>query len=169
MQKNKFDIHQTPEGHFERFKDKLNIELTQYNKKTNHLKWYLVAASLALLVSLWYNFKPQDKFGYELADVSEQMKETQTYFTSVLTNEIKKVNIEKNKTNDKIVVDALSRVELLENEYTKLSIELKNTGFDKRVINAMIFNFQQRIEIVQDLLEQIEKIKTTQDENNKYM
>lgn len=164
MQKNKFDINQTPEGHFDRFKERFEVKKTSFNNKSQNLKWYLVAASLALLVSLWYNFKPQEKLGYELADVSEQMKETQTYFTSVLASEIKKVNLEKNEITNKIIIDALSRVELLENEYSKLSIELKNTGFDKRIINAMIFNFQQRIEILQNLLDQIETIKNTQNE-----
>ncbi|HIP48515.1 MAG TPA: hypothetical protein EYG92_06065 [Lutibacter sp.] len=164
MQKNKFDIHQTPEGHLERFKDRFEANSFNSKSKTHKLKWYLIAASLTLLVSLWYNFKPQERLGYELADVSEQMKETQTYFTSVIESEIKKVNLQKSEHTDQMINDALIRVDLLQNEYNNLSIELKNTGFDKRIINAMIFNFQQRIEILQNLLDQIEIIKNSQNE-----
>lgn len=166
MQKNKFDIHQTPTGHFNRFKDKFEAKKTSFIVKPHRHKWYLIAASLALLVSLWYNLKPVEKEGYELAAVSEQMKETQTYFTSVLTREIKKVNLQKNEQTNQLIQDALTRINRLQNEYINLSIELKNTGFDHRIVNAMIFNFQQRITIVQNLLDQINSIKTKQHETS---
>lgn len=162
MTKNKFDIYQTPTGHFNRFKDKFEVNKTTLINKPHKYKWYLIAASLALLVSMWYNFKPREKRGYELADVSEQMKETQTYFTTVLTREIKKVNLQKNEQTNQLIQDALTRVNRLQNEYKKLSIDLKNTGLDHRIVNAMIFNFQQRIEILQNLLDQLKSIKIKQ-------
>jgi hypothetical protein len=165
MQHDKFNIHQTPEGHFDRFKNKLHAN-QQINKKTSSLKWYLVAASLALLVSLWYNFKPNQKNGYELADVSLEMKETQTYFTGVIKNEINKVNLQKDELTQPLINDALKRVNLLEDEYSNLKKELKEIGFEKRIINAMIFNFQQRIEVLEDLLNNINNIKDNNDENN---
>ncbi|MEN8194253.1 MAG: hypothetical protein ABFS12_15640 [Bacteroidota bacterium] len=168
MSKNKFDIHEPSEGHFERFKNRLEGEnLTSERNKNSSLKWYLAAASLALLISLWYNFKPNEKTGYQLADVSNEMAETQSYFTNVIHSEIKRVNLQKNEDNTPIINDALKRIESLENEYKNLSVELKKTRFDKRIINAMIFNFQQRIEILQDLLNQLDNIKNKQDENNK--
>ena len=162
---NKYDTHNPPEGHFKRFKKRLENDSIKKTTKSKPIKWYLVAASFALIVSLWYNFKPQDNDGYELGDVSTQMKETQNYFAAVIHAEIKKINKQKNKLNTHVVVDALKRVDLLENEYKNLSKELKKTGFDKRIINAMIFNFQQRIVILQDLLDQLNKIKQRQDEN----
>lgn len=169
MQQNKFDIHQPPEGHFDRFKAKLEINQVNKKKSPHNYSWYLIAASLVLLVSLWYNFKPLEKEGFELADVSEQMKETQSYFTSVIESEIKKVDLVKDESTNEIIKDAISRVDLLKKEYSKLSIELKNTGFDKRIINAMIFNFQQRIEILQDLVDQLDNIKTSKNENNTHV
>jgi len=164
--KNKFDIYEPAEGHFDRFTERL--ELSTHNKrpsKERNLKWYLMAASIALVVSLWYNFKP-DVAGYELADVSPEMKETQSYFTFVINNEINQINGQQNADNKFIIDNALTKVQSLEEAYEKLTIELKNSGFDKRIINAMIFNYQQRIEILQDLLNQINNFKNSKDETN---
>jgi hypothetical protein len=129
------------------------------------LSWYLLAASIALIVSLWFNFKSQDNIGYALSDVSEQMKETEDYFSSVIQSEIKKVSQQKNTNNTMIIDDALYQIEVLENEYVNLSKELKINGFEKRIIHAMIYNYQQRIEILQDLLSQINQIKSSRNEN----
>jgi len=166
MLNNKFDIYEPDEGHFERFKNRLDSTTIHLKReKGNHTKWYLMAASLALLVSLWYNFKPDQK-GFELADVSPEMKETQSYFTYVINNEIKEIDLQQNSENKYIIENALSNVQHLELAYNKLTIELKESGFDKRIINAMIFNFQQRIEILQDILNQINNLKNSKDENN---
>lgn len=166
MPNNKFDIYEPSEGHFERFKNRLESTTTELKRKrVSHTKWYLMAASLALLVSLWYNFKPDDQ-GFELADVSPEMKETQSYFTYVINNEIKQIDLQQNSDNKLIIDNALSNVQRLEKEYKKLTLELKDSGFDKRIVNAMIFNFQQRIEILQDLLNQINNLKISKDETN---
>jgi len=162
---NKYDIYDPPKGHFSRFQMKFENQTNEVKQhQSTHLKWYLIAASLALIVSLWYNFKPQKK-GYELADVSVQMKETQNYFNAVIQEEIKKVNLKKDNFNTPIIDDSLYQINKLEKEYAKLSIELKKIGFEKRIINAMIFNFQQRIEILQNLLNQLNEIKISQNEN----
>ena len=165
MSINKYDIFNPQEGHFERFKLKMDAQ-EQPSNKSNNMRWYLLAASVALIVSLWYNFKSHDKIGYELSDVSEQMKETEDYFSSVIQSEIKKVSLQKDANNTMIINDALHQVEVLESEYVNLSKELKVNGFEKRIIHAMIFNYQQRIEILQDLLSQINQIKSSKNENN---
>ncbi len=165
MKNNKYDIYEPSEGHFERFKERLSGEI-QLKKKSRvvNLKWFLVAASFALLVSLWFNFKPDSK-GYELADASPQMQETQRYFIQVIHREIKQINLQKDEHTDLIIKDTMKKVVFLENEYKNLTVELKNSGFDRRIINAMIYNFQQRIEILQNLIEQIENFKNNRNED----
>ncbi len=115
-------------------------------------------------MSLWFNFKPDSK-GYELADASPQMQETQRYFIRVIHREIKQINLEKDEHTDLIIKDAMKKVVFLENEYKNLTVELKNSGFDRRIINAMIYNFQQRIDILQNLIEQIENFKNNRNED----
>ena len=57
----------------------------------------------------------------------------------------------------------------LENEYESLITDLSESGNDQRVIYAMISNFQNRIEILQNTLQQIEivkQLKNSKNENN---
>ena len=43
--------------------------------------------------------------------------------------------------------------------------DLLESGNDKRVIHAMIQNFQQRIDLLSEVLEQIENIKSLNNQN----
>ena len=63
---------------------------------------------------------------------------------------------------------AFLQLNKLEENYKNLTVELDNSNKDKRIIYAMINNFQQRIEVLQSLLQQLnelEQLKTfNQDE-----
>jgi len=159
-----FDIAEPAMGHFDRFEKRISKPILK--KKNNSWKWITIAASIVLLFGVWLgqNLQP-DRL--ELADVSPKMEETQTYFTSVIKTEIQKINNQKTPENQKMIADAFTRMDNLETQYLKLTKELKESDADKRVIFAMISNFQQRIEILKNLLEQmeyLEQIKTTKNE-----
>ena len=49
-------------------------------------------------------------------------------------------------------------MQTLEKEYDKLKKDLLKSGKDKRVIFAMINNFQQRIDLLKQVLEQTQRI-----------
>lgn len=70
-----------------------------------------------------------------------------------------KLNNERSPLTEQIITDAIEQIQLLENDYQKLKTDLTESGNDQRVINAMISNFQSRIEILNTVLEQIETIK----------
>jgi septum formation inhibitor-activating ATPase MinD len=57
------------------------------------------------------------------------------------------------------VDDALKQVAILENKYVGLKKDLVQSGNDKRVIYAMISNFQNRINLLQQVIKKIEEIK----------
>ena len=65
-----------------------------------------------------------------------------------------------------IVEDALTQLEKLETEYKKLQKDLRNSGQDERVIYAMISNFQQRIDLLKQVLDQIENIKSLKNKSD---
>jgi len=162
MQENKFDIHISPKGHEARFLNKLDSRVLNKKKKTkSKTLWVAIAAGLALLISLWFNFVNY-KTSYELADVSPKYKETQLFFTTSIQREIKQINEQKNESNKEIINTTLKRVTQLEEEYQSLMVELQESGFNKRVVNAMIFNFQQRIEILKELVGFLEITSQTQ-------
>ncbi|PCI11378.1 MAG: hypothetical protein COB73_02115 [Flavobacteriaceae bacterium] len=150
------DIAEPTIGHFDRFEKRLsNVSST---KKNSSWKWISVAASIVLLFGVWLGQNLQSD-RLELADVSPKMEETQTYFASVIKTEVQKINKQKTPENQKIIADAFLRMDNLETQYVKLTKELKESDADKRVIFAMISNFQQRIEILKNVLEQMDNLK----------
>lgn len=162
--RHEFDLAEPNIGHFERFEAKLNA----YNKPSSkgvYWSWLAAAASVIIILGIWFgnNFAP-DK-GLELADISPKMEETQSFFVQTIQKEI--ALIEKNKTpeNQEIIDDAFVQLNKLEKNYKKLTLELKESNEDKRVIYAMIFNFQQRIEILQNLMQQLEDVEQIENQN----
>jgi hypothetical protein len=151
-----FDIAEPTIGHFERFEKKLSKQETTYKPK--NWKWLIMAASVVLIFGFWFGQNQRNQ-EIQLADVSPEMAETQSYFSSVIRTEIEKVNTQKSPENKKLIDDAFLRLENLDIQYKLLTTELNESGSDKRVVFAMISNFQQRIEILQNLLTQLEDIK----------
>ncbi|MEN8123763.1 MAG: hypothetical protein ABFR32_01435 [Bacteroidota bacterium] len=162
--RNEFDFAEPNIGHFERFEARLKAQ-SKPKSKVVYWPWLSVAASIIIILGIWFggNFTPNK--GLELADISPKMEETQSFFIQTIQKEI--AQIEKNKTpeNQKIIDDAFSQLRILEKSYKKLTLELKESNEDKRVIYAMIFNFQQRIEILQNLMQQLEDIEQFENQN----
>ncbi len=156
------DIAEPTIGHFDRFEKRVsNVDIVNKNISW---KWISVAASIVLLFGIWLGENLQSD-SLELADVSPKMEETQNYFSLVIQTEIQKINKEKTPENQKMITDAFTRLNNLETQYIKLTKELKESDADKRVIFAMISNFQQRIEILENVLEQIDYLNQLKSNN----
>ena len=161
---NQFDLNEPNEGHFSRFEAKLNK-----GKKPNILiklwPFIAIAASVILIFGVWLgaSFSTQ---GMELAKVSSEMGETQNYFVATIEKELESIEKERNSDTEQIINDGLQQLNKLEVQYQVLTLELKESTEDKRIIYAMIANFQQRIEVLQSLLTQIEDVKQLKIQNN---
>ncbi|WP_054851169.1 hypothetical protein [Olleya sp. ITB9] len=157
-----FDVETPNLGHQQRFLDKLNSSKTETvvisTKKTYWKPLLAVAASIVLIVTLTFNLKPEQKTK-DLASISPQLAETQNFFSNTIAFELNKLNTEKSPETQKLVNDALTRLEQLETEYQNLKLNLIESGEDQRVIYAMITNFQNRIDLLQSTLLQIEEVK----------
>ena len=161
-----FDVEVPDLGHFDRFQAKLEGE-SKAKPKRNFWKPLAIAASLMLLVSLSGPLFSSNTT--DLKDVSTEMGETQAYFTSVLNQEIKTLNALGTSENKQIISDALVQIKKLEDEYKKLTIQLKESNEDKRIVYAMIDNYQKRIDILKSVVNQINNIndsKFNSNENN---
>jgi len=159
--KNDFDLEEPSENHQARFLYKLsNHEKTVQKKpKLDFWKPLLgIAASILLLVVLTFvNQKSND--ARDLASVSQEMAETQDFFTSSIELELKKITDESSPETQSLIKDALKQMTILENDYESLKKDLKESDDDKRVIYAMISNFQKRIDLLKNTLEQINTVK----------
>ena len=166
---NDFDIEVPNEGHEKRFLSKLNDSrsLTKYSEtKTNFWKPFLgIAASIALILSIFIVTQQENNTG-DLASVSPKMAETQDFFTLTINEELNKLNAASSPEVKNLIDDALLQIKKLENDYNSLKTDLIESGDDNRVIYAMISNFQNRIDILQNTLEQIEKIKELKKSSN---
>ncbi len=161
---NQFDIEEPTIGHFNRFESKLNR--TSVPKRRYRLLSYVAAAaSIVLLVGVWLGASLSNT-GMELAGISSEMEETQSYFLVTIENELSTIENERNSDTEQIINDGLEQLKKLETTYNTLTLELKESSEDKRIIYAMISNFQQRIDILQNLLIQIETIKQLKTQNN---
>ncbi|MBT8324345.1 MAG: hypothetical protein HKP45_05655 [Winogradskyella sp.] len=156
--KESFNTEEPHPGHEMRFLEKLK----QQNNETgqNSFNWkpfLLVAASLIIAFAVFTNTASNEI--QELANVSPELETTENYFAATIQSEMMKLQSQRSTENEKIINDALDQLRLLEIEYESLKQDLKNSGEDQRVIYAMITNYKQRIEILEQVLERIENIK----------
>jgi len=161
-----FDLAEPNIGHFERFEAKLK-EQDKGFKKGKNISWYwlAIAASIILFVGIWFgNNNAQGRM--QLGELSPKMEETQNFYLATIQKEIKFIEGQKNPQNQKIIDDAFTQLTKLELDHQKLSRELKESNEDKRVIYAMIANFQMQIEVLQNLVEQLEEFNKMNSEEN---
>ena len=101
----------------------------------------------------------------DLASISPEMKQTQQFYSGLIEQELIALNAEATPETQAIIKDALQQLKKLENRYKRMENDLLESGKDKRVIHAMIQNFQQRIDLLSEVLEQIENIKSLNNQN----
>lgn len=165
-----FNIKEPQAGHRDRFMEKLEAERENRKPgvKISNL-WAPLVSIAALLVIAFIlfgtYFSENQKFG-ELAAVSPQMKKTEQFYTKMIKTELANLKAKESPATQKIVKDALKQLLKLETDYTKLEQDLQKSGKDKRVIYAMISNFQQRINLLEKVLKQIEETKTQKNTAN---
>ena len=165
-----FDFENPNKGHQERFLAKLKNQNNETNNNSsntfNFWKPLLsLAASLVILVSIISLLKPNEDTA-DLASVSPEMSNTQNFFTTAISEELLKLNEAKTPETEALIDDAMKQMGILEKKYESLKIDLAQSGDDKRVIYAMISNFQTRIDLLKHVLETIENVKQLKESNN---
>ncbi|MGY0392294.1 hypothetical protein ACW5R3_07055 [Bizionia sp. KMM 8389] len=157
-----FDLETPADNHEKRFLNKLNKQNQKKPTKGKLVKLWLpvisIAASIVLLVTMVLGGNAQSQVS-GLASVSPEMAKTESFFTSTIASELKKLETESNPKTTLLINDALKQLKRLETEYELLKTDLSQSGNDQRVIYAMISNFQNRIEVLENTLKQIEHLK----------
>jgi len=159
--RNAFDVEEPGINHRERFLDKLNNKdkIVVGKSKIDFWKPLIgIAASIILIVTLVFGNQESNALK-DLASVSPEMAETQDFFTSTIEAELNKIERESSPETKSLIEDALNQIQILEKNYEVLKQDLRDSGNDNRVIYAMISNFQNRIELLENVLQHIEEIK----------
>ncbi len=162
-----FNVQDAPEGHQHRFLDMLNNKPAVESKPTHYLKRVIaIAAVLAIIVTISGLFVNTNVQAADLASVSPEMEQTQSFFTSTINTELNTLKGFNTPETKVLVQDALKQIEILENKYELLKKDLVDSGNDKRVIYAMISNFQNRIELLEQVINKIEEVKNLNTQKN---
>ena len=153
-----FDVAEPEAGHVQRFRDKLDSGSKKSVRSSGFiplwLPWMAMAACFLIAVVLFGGFFDPNKQNHgELASVSSEMADTQNFYASVIKKELYQLEQEKTPETEALIQDALKQLDVLETDYSKLKNDLVKSGQDKRVIYAMITNFQQRIDLLNKVLE----------------
>lgn len=164
---NEFDINSPNSGHQNRFLEKLKQQnVADASPKANYWRHFLaVAASIILCFSIVTVMQQQEPELEGLASVSPELSRTQDFFTLAIQNELAMLETKRSPETEELINDALKQLHVLESNYKKLEKDLTESGDDKRVVYAMISNFQNRIDVLEHVLENIEEVKAF--ENNK--
>lgn len=168
-----FDIEEPNGGHRDRFSKKLKNHKTNDDSSKGQVRnlWInilSVAASLLVVFFVISEYAGPNAASKnsELASISPEMKQTQDFYTGMIRQELIAMNAEKTPETEVIIKDALIQMKKLEKQYANLKSDLVASGKDNRVIHAMIQNFQQRIDLLNDVLKQIREIKTLNTQNH---
>lgn len=165
--KGEFDVHETPTGHQRRFMEKMESQ-QQTSAKAERNTWWKplsIAASVAIIVALSFTFLKSGSPQADLASVSPEMAQTQSFFTTTINKEMNTLKSFDSPETEILVKDALKQMDILEKEYETLKKDLLTSGNDKRVIYAMVSNFQKRIDLLKQVIEKIESIKNLNTKN----
>lgn len=159
FQKEQLPQEEPREGHELRFMQKLQTHNQKPVKQLIFWKPLAVAASFLILFALSFPLFNANSNEGDLAGISPELAETQQFFVTTINTELANLKKEDAPEAQKLIQDALHQMEILEKDYEKLKKDLAKSGNDKRVIYAMISNFQNRIDLLEDVLQQIETIK----------
>jgi hypothetical protein len=164
-----FDNAEPANGHLDRFARKLE-KLRQPRIYT--LSYYLKVAGVLLLVSISSIIIYQitlnryyEKNIYSFGRLSPEYREVEDYFIHTINtryNDFQKLDLQDKKQKEMMVKELRE----MDKIYKSLSKELKNDPNNERLINAMIKHYQLKLDILNDMTDQLMKIKNSISNNN---
>ncbi|MFN3757452.1 MAG: anti-sigma factor [Flavobacterium sp.] len=157
---NQWDFEELPIGHEERFLNKLQ-QSKQEEQKGGFYGWILAIAAVIVLGVGTYFFWFQnqtEKLENPFEFASIETVEARDYFASVIEQELNVLQSKNNERTQPIIDDALHQMKIFEADYEMILKELQKNGDTKQIFQAMIMNFQARIQFLEDVLNKIEII-----------
>lgn len=165
-----FDLEEPQPGHQDRFLEKLNQSsgtVSIHRKKTSWWKSLSIAASIAVVGILAFQYLGTGQsLEQQLVEISPEVSQTEFYFANLIEEQVILLKNQKSPETAQLVDDTLLQLKKLEKDYKSLERDLVNGGDSKIILNAMIFNFQTRIDLLKDVLSQVENIKNLKSYND---
>lgn len=164
-----FDSAEPAEGHFDRFADKLTgLRKTPKRPLYYYLKvaavLFIVSISSILIYQLAVN-RILEKNLYSFGNLSPEYREVEDYFIHTINtkyNDLQKMDLQ-DKAQKEMILEEMKEMDKV---YKNLSKELINDPNNERIINAMIKHYQLKLDILNDMIDQLMKMKNSISNNN---
>lgn len=159
-----FDTEEPREGHSLRFLTKLETATNVVSlKKKGSGNWWKplsIAASLIVLFTVTGLYFLSPSLEEQVAEISPEVSKTEFYFANLINDQVKQLKSESAPETKKIIEDTMVQLQKLGNDYKTMEQDLLKGGNSKLILSAMITNFQTRMDLLQEVLDKIETIKT---------
>ncbi len=152
-----FDYHEPDVGHLEMFNKKLNRQRRLNFFKSRKLMQLAAAITLVVGLGSVLYVTDIDKNGDELINsvYASEYFEAERYYKSLIDDKIVEINklVSSDMHDEKEIIKELTREDVPE----QLSEEFRRNPEDERVHSAMMIHFQQRIEILDNILDHLKR------------
>jgi len=168
QRKDELNIEKMNSGHSARFLEKLQTA----KKPVQKTVWYYYAAAVLILcIATSFLFQTEQDNTPIIVETTntnlpEEVANAQFHFEGLIKKELVKLELERNEDTQEIIENAFIQLKGLETEQQNLQEQL-NINYDKRIVKALINNFQHRIQLLENVMKQIEftkEIKTLENE-----
>ncbi|WP_053991834.1 hypothetical protein [Mangrovimonas sp. TPBH4] len=162
-------------GHEARFLQKLEAELPQHKQSRSMFSMLSIAASIVILLGLaigaymFYEGKEAKLVDTNkemasnlksLGDISPDLKKVEDYYLANINLELSKVEL--NDDNKELFDSYVIRLEELDKEYKRLSVELTQSGPNELTVSALIDNLKLRLNLLYRLKEQLKDLNESE-------
>ncbi|RPI45179.1 MAG: hypothetical protein EHM46_01995 [Bacteroidetes bacterium] len=152
------------DGHEDRFLQKLQ---GVPGRHVNFRHVLQVAASVAIILASAIVLVRQNRSGDKVAgsEIPQAVQEADFYFTSEVNaryDRIREFNFE-NSEEKAVLLDELKELDTF---HQQLMNDLKTNPDDERIVNALIRHYQIKLEVMDQIIEQLNQIKSVTSENH---
>lgn len=157
--------------HRSKFQERLD---RMHSPKIRNYYFLKIAAALSLIVSIGYFLlnkstdytihRSDETSNVDLASVSPEMKQIENYYLTAINYEM--ASLEVNPEDKEVLDKYLEKISDLTKAYKQLNTELLEEGINEQTINALITNLQLRLQLLLELKDTINEIKTSKIINN---
>jgi hypothetical protein len=162
-------------GHEDIFKARLDKAFGEEPKKDYSMVFKMAAVFIVAVLSTVFVLKTP--FGTDntnkqqivessrisLGDISPDLKNVEDYYLTSIKLEL--ATLETSTEYDEMVNSYLEELKTINNAYDELEEDLNTFGISEEIITAMIDNLQLRLELLQDLKQKLNNLKSKQNEN----
>ncbi|MFD0963739.1 hypothetical protein ACFQ1O_06955 [Pseudofulvibacter geojedonensis] len=148
-------------NHELRFLEKLE---KNKKKKTNKFRYLSLAASVVLLLG-FFVFKNTNGFREveEPNSFPQEVVEAHQYYDGIIMKQLVKLESFINEDNSVLIADTVAELKKLKTEEEELLTQLEN-NYNERIIKALIDNFQIRINLLENVIQQVNEINQLKNE-----